>query len=146
MVTVFVCLIGQNTSQEWCTQFVFWCGQILPISMVLVQDCSNSSALAVELLQSCTEPSIYFIGSGKPPVPVKQPCRIWVNPSHESPKANEYNHSKTMHNKTLCMFQWILYYSGCFTKTIEGHNQISSIDFNHWLSKLKTFCIFHRLH
>ena len=25
----------------------------------LVQDCSNSSALAVELLQSCTEPSIW---------------------------------------------------------------------------------------
>ena len=30
----------------------------------LVQDCSNSSALAVELLQSCTKPSIYvFIHS-----------------------------------------------------------------------------------
>ena len=25
----------------------------------LVQDCSNSSALAMELLQSCTKPSIY---------------------------------------------------------------------------------------
>ena len=25
----------------------------------LVQDCSNSSALAMELLQSCTEPPIY---------------------------------------------------------------------------------------
>ena len=25
----------------------------------LVQDCSNSSELALELLQSCTEPSIY---------------------------------------------------------------------------------------
>ena len=36
----------------------------------LVQDCSNSSALAMELLQSCTKPSIYvwmnqiIIGSG----------------------------------------------------------------------------------
>ena len=27
----------------------------------LVQDCSNSSALAMELLQSCTKPSIYAI-------------------------------------------------------------------------------------
>ena len=27
----------------------------------LVQDCSNSSALAMELLQSCTNPSIYDI-------------------------------------------------------------------------------------
>ena len=26
----------------------------------LVQDCSNSSALAIELLQSCTQPSIYM--------------------------------------------------------------------------------------
>ena len=26
----------------------------------LVQDCSNSSANALELLQSCTKPSIYF--------------------------------------------------------------------------------------
>ena len=29
----------------------------------LVQDCSNSSVLAVELLQSCTKPSIYDIAS-----------------------------------------------------------------------------------
>ena len=28
----------------------------------LVQDCSNSSALAMELLQSCTEPLIYYLG------------------------------------------------------------------------------------
>ena len=27
----------------------------------LVQDCSNSSALAMELLQSCTKPSIYRV-------------------------------------------------------------------------------------
>ena len=27
----------------------------------LVQDCSNSIALAMELLQSCTEPSIYLM-------------------------------------------------------------------------------------
>ena len=27
----------------------------------LVQDCSNSSALAVELMQSCTKPSVYYI-------------------------------------------------------------------------------------
>ena len=27
----------------------------------LVQDCSNSSALALELLQSCTKPLIYFV-------------------------------------------------------------------------------------
>ena len=26
----------------------------------LVQDCSNSNALAMKLLQSCTKPSIYF--------------------------------------------------------------------------------------
>ena len=29
----------------------------------LVQDCSISSALAMELLQSCTKPSIYITGS-----------------------------------------------------------------------------------
>ena len=28
----------------------------------LVQDCSNSSALAMELLQSCTKPSMYGFG------------------------------------------------------------------------------------
>ena len=27
----------------------------------LVQDCSNSIALAVELMQSCTKPLIYFL-------------------------------------------------------------------------------------
>ena len=27
----------------------------------LVQDCSNSSASAMELLQSCTKPSIYIV-------------------------------------------------------------------------------------
>ena len=27
----------------------------------LVQDCSNSSALAMELLQSCPKPSKYFV-------------------------------------------------------------------------------------
>ena len=31
----------------------------------LVQDCSNSSALAMELLQSCTKPSIYLLESPK---------------------------------------------------------------------------------
>ena len=32
----------------------------------LVQDCSNSSALAMELLQSCTKPTIWHIlGSSK---------------------------------------------------------------------------------
>ena len=29
----------------------------------LVQDCSNSSALAMELLQSCTKPSHYYYSS-----------------------------------------------------------------------------------
>ena len=27
----------------------------------LVQDCGNSTALAMELLQSCTKPQIYFL-------------------------------------------------------------------------------------
>ena len=27
----------------------------------LVQDCSNSSAIAIELLQSCTKPSTWYI-------------------------------------------------------------------------------------
>ena len=27
----------------------------------LVQDCSNSNALAMELLQSCTKPSMYLL-------------------------------------------------------------------------------------
>ena len=31
-----------------------------------VQDCSNSSAVAMELLQSCTKPSIYGYG-------------VWIN-------------------------------------------------------------------
>ena len=31
----------------------------------LVQDCSNSTALAMELLQFCTEPSIYALSDFK---------------------------------------------------------------------------------
>ena len=32
----------------------------------LVQDCSNSIANALELLQSCTKPSMYALVNGKP--------------------------------------------------------------------------------
>ena len=39
----------------------------------LVQDCSNSSALALELLQSCTKPSIYKNCSSADPVYMQDP-------------------------------------------------------------------------
>ena len=40
--------------------FSTWSWKIIPYFDGLVQDCSNSSELAMELLQSCTKPSIYF--------------------------------------------------------------------------------------
>ena len=49
------CLIASEpvfTYQSWGPAAVHFDG--------LVQDCSNSSALAMELLQSCTKPSIYL--------------------------------------------------------------------------------------
>ena len=39
--------------------FSTWSWKIIPYFDGLVQDCSNSSELAMELLQSCTKPSIY---------------------------------------------------------------------------------------
>ena len=40
--------------------FSTWSWKIIPYFDGLVQDCSNSSELAMELLQSCTKPSIYL--------------------------------------------------------------------------------------
>ena len=51
----------------------------------LAQDCSNSSALAMELLQSCAKPSIYAsvnwvsIGSGNGLSPVPRQAITWTN-------------------------------------------------------------------
>ena len=42
------------------TFFSTWIWKIIPYFDGLVQDCSNSSELAMELLQSCTKPSIYL--------------------------------------------------------------------------------------
>ena len=70
---------------------------------VLVQDCSISSASAMEILQSCTKPSVctwlcsvvvWFRGQSGlllwywgnhliAPVPEKQPWRIWINYSNK---------------------------------------------------------------
>ena len=41
--------------------FSTWSWKIIPYFDGLVQDCSNSSELAMELLQSCTKPSKYGI-------------------------------------------------------------------------------------
>ena len=49
-ITAMRCL--WSTSREICTWFMFDIDG-------LAQDCSNSSALAMELLQSCTKPSIW---------------------------------------------------------------------------------------
>ena len=40
--------------------FSTWSWKIIPYFDGLVQDCSQSSELAIELLQPCTKPSIYF--------------------------------------------------------------------------------------
>ena len=52
MIVVFTLL-------NWQWDYRDWYGHIHHIDG-LVQDCSNSSALAMELLQSCTKPSIWF--------------------------------------------------------------------------------------
>ena len=44
----------------------------------LVQDCSNSSALAMELLQSCTKPSIYKHVKYIPYLPHSSGCFLWT--------------------------------------------------------------------
>ena len=41
------------------TRLTFW-ANLIPHIDGLVQDCSNSSAFALELLQSCTKPLIYI--------------------------------------------------------------------------------------
>ena len=43
----------------------------------LVQDCSNSSALAMELLQFCTKPSIYFLQATFFPEILNYQLRQW---------------------------------------------------------------------
>ena len=48
-----------------CLLFYFfstWGWKIIPYFDGLAQDCSKSSELAIELLQPCTKPSIYFSG------------------------------------------------------------------------------------
>ena len=58
----------------------------------LVQDCGISSALAMEILHSCTKPSlsytsmIYIIPHDADKI--KQSYKIEVNPSHESSNKN----------------------------------------------------------
>ena len=46
-------------------------------------------------------------GSCIAPVSVKQPWRIRVNVPHESTKNWWYNHNKTKHNQTVCIFYGI---------------------------------------
>ena len=46
--------------------FSTWSWKIIPYFDGVVQDCSNSSDLAMELLQSCTKPSIYFFTFSRP--------------------------------------------------------------------------------
>ena len=46
---------------------------------VLVQDCSNSIANALELLQSCTKPSMY---------PMTSLLYIWVNAQKQTNRSN----------------------------------------------------------
>ena len=59
-LTLLDCLLGINKvrdGSEWTQLLIIY--KILYIGG-LVQDCNNSSALAMELLQSCTKPSIYW--------------------------------------------------------------------------------------
>ena len=42
-----------------------------------------------------------------PPVPVKQPWRIWANDLYESTNNSKHNHNKTRHNKIMCTFHGI---------------------------------------
>ena len=69
-----LCWSDSHRSLDLCqSTILFACGNIWKgawqsgscrhkyIDGLVVQDCSNSSALAMELLQSCTEPSIYSI-------------------------------------------------------------------------------------
>ena len=48
----------------------------------LVQDCSNSSALALELLQSCTKQSALSPGSSVDLAPIVVSCAVRPFPSH----------------------------------------------------------------
>ena len=48
----------------------------------LAQDCSNSSALAMELLWFCTYPLIYFYQNVIGLILMQQLTRIWVNKPH----------------------------------------------------------------
>ena len=50
---------------------------LMPYIDGLVQDCSNSIALAMELLQSCMKPSIYFIENNRTII-----ARLWHNNLH----------------------------------------------------------------
>ena len=56
--------IGLETTAPGPTEFYIF---YRPRTLIdrLVQDCSNSSALAKELLQSCTKPSIHAFVCGK---------------------------------------------------------------------------------
>ena len=101
----------------------------------LVQDCSNSSANALELLQSRTKPLIYsknythfsyffslvlWFGTGwfypyppgslhwhwHVPVPVKWPWRIWGNAPCQSIKTDNISTTKQTTTKPCSHFLW----------------------------------------
>ena len=52
---------GPRRSSHWCLEKWKECGAVTTQSIIdgLVQDCSISSALALEILKSCTKPSIF---------------------------------------------------------------------------------------
>ena len=71
----------------------------------LVQDCSNSSALALELLQSCAKPSIYQCSS----------TRLWY--------LQYISNGGTMsYTKPLIYNQWVSYISSSEVTIWKGHS------------------------
>ena len=97
----------------------------------LAQGCSDSSALALELLQSCAKPSV-------------QPWQIWVNASGEFTRTGN-SRKYTNHDKTVSI------YYGIYSKTLLIPEMAQIMIYGAWLhwvnnkSTYDTSCIITKL-
>ena len=111
-----------------CNIISHWLGAFTKLSLYihgLVQDCSNSSALAMELLQSCTKPLIWVFtiflfpsrrSSCSPyysPLPQSlasthwQYGRIWLQECRQ-----HLENTQSLHSSTIALEYWFINYLG----------------------------------
>ena len=66
---------------------------------------------------------------------LKQPWRIWVNKSHGYTKNRWYNHCKTKHSRTMCIFYGI-YRADSRIAPSQWETPLQSNAVSHWLGAI----------